>query len=160
MSKKKTAKVENAHVHEDGVLTPARIAAFANDSWWTQEHTLATLRSRLAQSYFEMAATYAAVLIAVMALTASILPIIGETILPFVDRDAVPEWALPAMGAYLLCFPFALVLGLIVAWRVFSKHKTTSVVLLGAYEAELARRYADTSRAGKRWRAERPIVWK
>lgn len=156
----KSRAPQTPHVYEGGRVTVDRIARFANAPQDEQVAALAELHARssaITGSHLAAVGVFIAAMVALRSLLASVQEV-GD---PFwgewfgIDPEITDGigW-----GLFYLLVMAVLSYGALSMARNL-RQEARSVAFARAYEAELARRYADRGRGARRWRASHPILW-
>lgn len=155
------AKESVPHVYDDGVVSPERVAAFANDDEAAQLRALTRLRRRASgrvSNYLASMSLILALMFGGWALMTDVLPI-GDPFWPTIPGvDVVVTervgWIVFQLGVFAaFAFLFADI-------RRMTAQAENATALLAAYESELARRYSARGTHARRWRRAHPIHWR
>lgn len=148
------------HVHADGQVTIDRIRAFADAPDAEQLQALSMLRFRASNYLADTLALTSAAFAFLIGFVALIVAIVGGSYETWpASWGAVADVLDRVTWALIVLLVFAAPYWMMVTGRKRAWQAGRARVLLGAYEAELARRQQARGRAARVWQRQHPIRW-
>jgi hypothetical protein len=147
------------HVYEDGRVSLARVAAFADDTMDSQLRTLSILRARASNHWANTLGLLGIVFALEVGLGAALTPVLPQAARAKVSSDTPSLFGLRDdviarlwlyVGGWLVLLVILATFALL-AYR-FTRETTRAQVLLAAYESELRRRESAPGRYWRKWR--------